>query len=159
MTNSRWSEWSGSSPKFLIEIAYLYFMLLVHKISHPLSLVKRLAMAYTEHNNLGPHCEALSLSLTPHLFSLSLQIWSANTPRVTTRPVFGGIVLEFNSLSRIPGKGCLDSLSSGLKLTLNFNRTSVWSLFSCYIDFKNILLSKFQIYVSYYVGICFHVRY
>ena len=78
--------------------------------------------------------------------------------RVTTRPVFGGIVLEFNSLSRIPGKGRLDSLLSRPKLTLNFNRTSVWSLFSCYIDFKNIL-SKFQIYVSYYLGLCFHIRY
>ena len=87
------------------------------------------------------------------------QFYTSVASRVTTLPVFGGIVLEFNSLSRIPGKGRLDTLLSRPKLTLNFNRTSLWSLFSCYTDFKNILLSKFQIYVSYYVGLCFHVRY
>ena len=31
-------------------------------------------------SNPALHCEVFSLSLTPHLFALSLQIWSANTP-------------------------------------------------------------------------------
>ena len=51
------------------------------------------------------------------------------------------------------------SVLSRPKLTLNFNRTSVWSLFSYYIDFKNILLSKFQSMYRITYACVFHVRY
>ena len=89
-------------------------------------------------------CHGVSGSLvwgTRDLSSAASTLFSMVPGRVTTCPVFGGIVLEFNSLSRIPGKGCLDSLFSRPKLTLKisialpyghfFHVTLILKIFDC----------------------------